>query len=202
MQIRQQGKKEEKIFAVLFFAGFCLGVLYGALSGEAGEIGATVINEYYFSRYAGAEISEPALFWYVFRERLSVVFFLWMLGMTVVGGAATLFCTGWFGFSVGMILASAVKHLGIRGILFCVGAVLPHYFLYIPLMFLFLRRVHAMSVGRELSLGMKSGIWKSKKQVLLNYAAMLLFTIFGIFLSCLLESYLNPQIVRLIVKKM
>ena len=137
-----------------------------------------------------------ALFWYVMEMRLKtslglVIFATTYLGLAVVGCSAL-----YYGASAGMFLAAAVMRYGIKGILLVITAILPQYILYIPAYFFLL--LWCRQICRLIYFEKAARL--GNKQVILIKLLQLLGIIAMIIAGCSLESYINPMILKKILK--
>ncbi len=176
--------KKKKLLA-FFLTGFVLGVIYIAALRNI-ENSNMLMNSYFFSKYQYMEYDARDLFKYIFKNRFGVVLLLWLTGMTVLGNPAVFLFGFWFGFSMGLIWTMAVLKLGMAGILLCVISMFPHYLLYVPAFSFGLLRIYEMKSFR-----------KPAKESVVAFLIMALLVLVG----CLLESYINPVILKAMIGK-
>lgn len=179
---REQKKKKLTAF---FMTGFVLGVLYMILLGNA-ENSNMLMSSYFFSKYQYMEFAPMQLFGYILKSRLSLLIFLWLMGLTVVGSMTVLLFGLWAGFSFGLILTMAVIKLGIAGILLCVISMFPQYLIYFPAFLYGLLRIYEMSQQKK---------WNSAYLVSFGLTAVLIVA------GVLLESYVNPALLKLLLSR-
>lgn len=181
----------KRLFAVIFMAGFLLGIFYTNLFGGKYFGGGSLFGSYDPGGFSYAETAGSELFWFLLGKRMLPAAVLWILGITVLGRAAVAAAIGWVGFSGGMLVSMAVLRYGFAGVLFCIGGLMPQYLVYVPAAFLFLHKVYAMSKNYA-----KDREKQSVFQILLPYAFTLLFTLMLVLLGVVLESYVNPYVLN------
>lgn len=178
----------------LFFVAFMAGVLIANFLGIASGRDAGAMGEYYMNRYLYTEISERELFVYLFYERVPRAFFLLVLsiaiGMWIVYGYVA-----YLGLSIGILSVLSIINYGVKGILLMWAFLFPQWVFYVPVLFLWYGfLVEKRKARREYALGEKR---RGK------YAGWVGFALGGMFcMVCgiFMESYINPQILRSIIR--
>lgn len=177
--------KFSKRIAILFLLGFAGGILLINLLGKSYLNQAGILSDYFLKQYKYLEIDSIQLFFYILEKRMKWVAVLWILGYTAIGIIAGGGYTLWFGFSAGTLLSISVLKLGVKGMLFCVGAMFPQILIYVPAWVFFLYAINSKAEKRNFDWGYTlAGI------------GMCLITLFGIFV----ESYMNPWVVKQILR--
>lgn len=182
---KERAEKKKKLLA-FFLTGFALGVFYIMILGKT-ENSNMLMSSYFFSKYQYMEYEAWELMKYILKSRVSVLVFLWLMGMTVLGSMTALLFSWWVGFSMGLILTMAVVRLGIAGILLCVISTLPQYLIYVPAFVFGLVRVYEAGQSRKLSV---------------QYGIAFLVAVVLVLLGCFLESYINPVFLKSLIRKM
>ena len=127
------------------------------------------------------EIVTEEYLWYVARARVVSLLVLLVLGCLkwkkVLVSAGML----WTGFMTGVLTVSAVIQLGMKGVLLCLAGLFPHMICYglaygVLLLFLY-RYPHRQ--------------WNGAKTI---------FVGFLMFLGIVLEAYLNPILLKMIIR--
>lgn len=121
-----------------------------------------------------------------------------LLSTTFLGLAAVWFYAFRYGLSLGLLLTVLLAEHGIRGLLLLVAGLLPQMLVYVPVWALLLalaertcRRLYYLN-GNEGLAGLKRmGIHLSAQTGLL---------LFMLAVGCWLEAYVNPYLLRLVVK--
>ncbi len=181
---KEREAKKRKLLS-FFLAGFVLGVFYIILLGHS-ENSNMLMSSYFFSKYQYMEYSSLDLLGYILKSRLSILIFLWLMGLTVIGSMTVLLFSLWVGFSFGLILTMAVLKLGMAGILLCIISMMPQYLVYFPAFLFGLLRIYEMSRTKK---------WSGA------YAGMFGITLVLVLIGALLESYVNPLLLKMLLKK-
>ncbi len=202
MSWQQRGLSEHeslwiKIMKIALLVSFVAGIFAANLMGNETISNAGVLNDYFIEKFRYAQVNGENLFFYIVGRRLPLLFLLFVLLFTSLGMAGGMAVLGWQGFSIGFMLSAGIAKYGVKGILLVLGGLFPQYLFYIPVYgFCFCtagfvrRRFYRENEGglpeRKLMYGM----------VLLVIGALLAVFLTGIFL----ESYVNPMILRQILK--
>lgn len=135
-------------------------------------------------------------------ENAKLVLILWLLGVSIIGIPFIFVVMGIRGFVTGFSSGFIIKALGMKGMLFTIFAVLPKEIIVIPC-------IIALGVnGMNFSLNIiknKSIKHLSKESLKSNFVAYCFVTIFFsifIFAGVLIEVYISPVIIRIIVPLM
>ena len=183
-------------FLPVFLTGFAAGVLYMALFGRSIVHETTLLSRYFFSKYQQVEFASGELFLYILKSRMSAFTLLWLTGFTFFGTAASLLALAWVGISLGITMTTAAMKMGFSGMLICLASGLPQLILYVPATAWLLRKISEMSENRE----RRSSRYSGGRGQLLSYLLVWLLGFFLFFLGSLLESYVNPMFLKLILK--
>ncbi|MBU9739010.1 stage II sporulation protein M [Diplocloster agilis] len=202
MQIFRTGKTavNKKLFILLFMAGLIGGVLFANLFGKNYLNQTGILSDYFLSKYKYMEIDYGNLFFYILGKRSMGILFLWIMGVTVLGCPAVWLYLVWYGFSAGMILSMSVMKFGVKGLMLCVGGILPQYVVYVPLLIFFLVKVHGMSAQLYYGKYLSGSSYQPKKQLIVPYVLVLVMTMGGILAGTFLETYVNTGFLKLILK--
>lgn len=190
----------KKLFAVIFMAGFLIGIIYANMIGKKYMDSSGILSDYFLSRYKYFDIVNNNLFWYLLKQRIFPSVVLWITGITIMGIPAVWVYLTWYGFSGGMLISMAVMKFGFKGLILCLGGIMPQYVIYIPIMIILLQKVYQMSLslyGGKFSQG-NGG--KTKKQIFLNYLWNYFIIFVILLIGVILESYINPYILKIILK--
>lgn len=173
---------ENKRYFVLFgMLGFLAGILYANLVSRDYIANMGVFNTYFLEQYQQADINAAEYVWYIIRIRAVPLLFLIAAGeMKVRKAAASLFLL-WTCFLGGLLMASAVMKMGMKGLILCLMALVPHAFFYLAGYLILLWYLLAYPMVR----------WNLSKTV-----CMILFMLMGILTEC----YVNPVVMQLFIK--
>ncbi|MCR1840603.1 stage II sporulation protein M [Murimonas intestini] len=184
-------KKTLWLLGGLFAAGFLTGILGVNLWGKEDISQAGILSTYYISQYKYLQIDSGALFFFLLFRRVKWLVLLWALGYTAVGLPAALIYGAWMGLSAGIVMTVAVMKMGLSGLLFCLGAMLPQNLIYLPVILIFLYFV--CQKGRE---KYQRGKLVTGLQWDNDYTAAAGICLLLFVLGILTESYVNPWVLR------
>lgn len=173
--------KKTPFVAIILMAGFIGGIIYANIVSRKYTMTAGIFDEVILKQYLETEIIAEDYLWYVIRMRLLPFLTICILGCSkwkkILVGA--IIC--WTGFAGGMLAVLAVLNLGLKGLLLCIFGILPQAFCYVPayiVLFIYLFRF-------------PSGRWTVTKTVFLT---------FSFIAGILLETYVNPVFLRIVIK--
>lgn len=170
-------RKYKKYVLLFCMAGFLAGIIYSnlAVSNLLAEAG--IFNDYFLSQYSQSDVLVTDYLWYISKIRLGWLLALVVLGCTKAKKAAAGVFLAWTGFCCGMIMTAAVLKMGLKGLLLCLAALMPHIFFYgagyLILLITYLRYPESR--------------WNASKTV-----SVFLLVLSGILLEC----YVNPVIMQ------
>lgn len=178
---------------------FILGILLANFMGREKTAGAGVLNDYFIEKFKYGSINKENLFFYIMGERMPFAILLLLLAFSSLGLAIGILNLGWQGFTIGFMLSAAIGKYGANGILLVLAGLFPHYIFYLIVytgycsITIFLRQ--------RLSMCVKTGS-VSREQIRLYGIGVLLglLLLFVFITGIFLESYLNPLILKNILK--
>ena len=185
-----------KTFLPVFLTGFAAGILYMVLFGRGAAHETALLGRYFFSRYQQAELASGELLRYTLKSRVSQFTLLWLTGFTFFGTAAVFLSLAWMGAALGITLTTAAMKLGFAGILVCLASGLPQFFLYVPPAAWLFQKICETSENRPWKGQRYSGNSRQMMPYLLVWGLGFLLLLAG----SLLESYVNPMFLKLILK--
>ncbi len=183
---------------LLFIVGICGGILLANLVKSELLSGTELLGENALLQVRHAVIDSKSLFLRLLGQRLGEAILLTLLSTTFLGVAAVWFYAFRYGLSLGLLLTMFLSGYGVKGILLLVAGMLPQMLVYVPVWALLLalgertcRRLYYLN-GNEGLAGLKRmGVHLSAQ------AGLLLFALAA---GCWLEAYVNPYLLRLVVK--
>lgn len=183
---------------IVFLIGICGGIVLANLGKSEMLSGSALLEEDALMQVRYAVIDSRSLFFCLLQQRLGEAGLLLLLSTTFLGIAAVWVYAFRYGVSLGLLLATLLTGCGARGILLLFAGLLPQMLVYIPVWVLILalaertcRRLYYLN-GNEGLAGLKR-MW-----VHLSAQAGLL--LFALAVGCVLEAYVNPYLVRFVLK--
>jgi stage II sporulation protein M len=180
---------------LLVFTFFAIGIAAGAFTIKAlDDVQKQTLIKYlqgFFQILTNESIDSGAVFRQSVLNNIETVFFIWILGITVIGIPITLFAIGVRGFIIGFTVGFFIDSLGWKGLFLTVLVILPQNAIIIPCLIV----ICAISVSFSLMI-IKNRLakrWTNNYwQKLLSYC----ITIFTIFLisvfGSIVEAYITP----------
>ena len=204
-EIRQSIKEylNNKMGIYSFIAAlFALGVLIGALTVRGLEESHSAALSQYFNLFLenyGAKgiLDQGAVFRQSLRLNFQYLLLTSVLGLFSFGFPFIAGLTVLRGFSVGFTVGFLVEWASFRGVLFAVGSVLPHNLIIIPVIIVLSVTGFSLSWLRFRSyLQKRSGVLRERIGA---YMLLVFFVSLALFLGILVEAYISPVFVKLLV---
>lgn len=183
-------------FPYLFLAGTLLGIILMNLGKKFLLADTGLLNEEALYHMKYMTVDGNALFWYVMGIRLKPLVSLVVLATTYLGIMAVWGTAAGYGVWTGMFLAAAVIRYGVKGILLVMTAIFPQYVIYGPVFFFLL--VWCEQICRLIYF--EKGTRLRSRQLVLVKLLQLVAIIVAIIAGCALESYVNPMIIKKLLK--
>lgn len=188
-----QNKRFVKTGLALFLAGGVLG--FWILNLQAKEVldNSGVLSDYLIQQYKYMDLDTERLFYYILEKRIVWPLLLWALGLTGAGILAAGVWCGWLGILGGVLAGIGAARFGFGAVPFCIGAVLPQILFYIPAWMLLFRGIfRRYARGEKKRFSIRTADWR--------YGGILLVSGALFLLGILTESYINPLLMRQILR--
>lgn len=174
-------KNRNQLLIIILAVGFFVGILYENIVSKSQGMSIELFQTYFLKQFAQVEIVTEEYLWYVARARMAPFLLLCLFGLSRWKKTLVSICIAWAGFLLGIITVSSVIQLGIKGILFCLAGMFPHIIFYVMAYGVYLLHLYHYP----------SRQWDGTKIV---------FIALMMFLGIVLETYLNPIIIRSIIR--
>ncbi|MDK2984679.1 MAG: stage sporulation protein [Clostridia bacterium] len=189
------------ILYVLTIAFFGFGIIFGALGLKAlGVHEYQDLNDYFQSFISSLgqwEVSTISIAQRTIFNHLKTIFIVWFLGLTVIGIPIILIIMFVRGFVLGFTVGFIVQQRAAGGIIFAFLTVLPPNLFLVPVFIV--AAVSALSFSLGLIKGrLKSG-WGGISHFLVTYSALMLFLGLIAIVGALLEAYVTPVLMQVVV---
>jgi uncharacterized membrane protein SpoIIM required for sporulation len=159
-----------------------------------GEAGLLSEESLYHMKYM--TVDKNALFWYVAGMRLKKVVILAVLATTYLGLAAVCAAIIGCGVTAGMFLSAAFLQYGAKGLLLVLASVFPQFLLYVPALFFLFKWCEQICRG----IYFEKNLRLAGRNALLAKLMQLLGIVAVAITGCVLESYVNPILVKKLLK--
>ena len=186
-------KKNQMEF--LFVAGFVLGVALPNLLWKTELEESGLPGLYLLTRVSQGIPAEPEYFFYILKTRGAVYLLTMLCGLSVFGLPVSVVSCVWMGFLMGAVLTVSLLEFGVRGRFLAVALFLPQYLVYVPVSLALYRRSFQSSLS----------YWKNQRlsqQDRRGYGIFCAWAAVFLLGGMALESYLNPVLIQVVIKKM
>lgn len=168
-------------FVVWYMLGFLIGILYANFIAQSYVTVTGIFHEYFLNQFTQIQIVTEDYLWYLMKCRILPIIIVAFAGSAGFRKTSAIICLIWTGFAAGILAVSAVLRMGAKGMLLCLVGMFPQYVFYILAYAVLLYYLYQYPKSR----------WNGKKTV---------FVIVMLLTGILLEVYLNPVIMRGIMK--
>ncbi len=185
-------------FIVILF--FALGIATGAftvkaMSSEEQQNLIKYLNNF-FQIISSDNVSFGKNLAWSLKNNLQIIFFLWVLGLTILGIPFNLLITSFRGFLLGYTVAFLISSMSWKGLLFIAAAILPQNIIYIPCLII----ISAMSLSFSMKVlrrkGKSIGTGFGETNTVISYSAKMAAVSLIMLIGCLIEVFISPTIVR------
>lgn len=199
MQIKNHRFQEGKLPVItIFTVGIFVGILF-MIFGKSILLESTgLLDEYTLYQMKYVNVDSRALFYYVLKERFAGLMLLAIMSTTYLGLVVCAGATFWYGMCAGLFLATSIIRYGIKGVFLVVVAIFPQYLIYIPAMLgmlLWCQRLYQI-IYLDKSYGMKQPDISFLFNRLLRLGGIIALFVLG----CILESFMNPVLMKGLLK--
>lgn len=182
-------------FTVTLF--FAIGISVGAFTVKALDVNQkqellTYLNKF-FQILNNQAINKNAIFYQSIKSNFQTIFFIWFLGVTVIGIPFILIITSFRGFIVGFTISFLIQGMGWKGFILTLAAVLPQNIFFIPCLLI----VSAISLCFSIQVfktKIKKRFINSIRSNIFSYTTTMLIMFGVMILGSIIESYLSPLI--------
>lgn len=180
----------------------CIGIVIGIYTVKyMGSFQKSDLKSYiqsFSSSVASGKIQNKILFIETIKNNIPIIALIWFLGLTIIGIPIVLIIDIIKGFTLGFSAGFLINSLGIKGAWVCLLGILPQNIIYIPC--LIIASVFAMEFSLALIKDNKNKNWISNIWMrIATYSFSFLFLILFMCLGFILESYLSPNLIKLVV---
>lgn len=158
----------------------------------------------FFEQFTGGDyeqVSQGFVFQESLRENLVQVVVVWLSGMFAFGFPVAAGFIFFRGFTLGFAVAFLVENASFYGILFSLGAILPHNLLIVPAFLVIAVTGFSLSFLNFKERYIYKNAFNLKKH--LGYYSMLVLLMFlMVAAGCLVEAYISTVFIRLIIPVM
>ena len=197
---RQFGIKNGYHMAYLFMIGLFMGILLVNLGHETWIKNGSLLGTEMMSRLKSSRPAGESMVGYILRHRLSTGCLLCLVSTTLIGMPFLCAYICYMGLSAGCLLSVAVVRYGIRGLLFMAAVLFPQALLLVPAYILLF--CWASDVNRTLYAwgSQLEGYERYSSRFYLRKGIQIVGIMAVVIMGCLLESYVNPNVLHFVLK--
>ncbi len=196
----KQTNKAGYYLLYLFMLGLFLGIVFVNIKHDVWIKEDGLLSSAMMKQLQSSEPDGSYLFAYIVKHRVSVILIVSMLASTIIGLPIVCAYVCYLGVSAGCMLSVAVIRYGVRGLFFMAAAIFPQGFLLVPAYFLLF--IWSLDCNRSLY-GRVDGLegrYFVGRQFILSRGIRLLGIIVLVIMGCVVESYVNTQIVHFVLR--
>lgn len=196
----KQTNKTGYYLLYLFMLGLFLGIVFVNIKHDVWIKDDGLLSSTMMKQLQSSEPDGSYLLGYILKHRVSVILIVSLLASTIIGLPIVCAYVCYLGISAGCMLSVAVIRYGVRGIFFMAAAIFPQGFLLVPAYFLLF--IWSLDCNRSLY-GRVDGLdgrYFLGKQFILSKGIQLLGIVLLVIMGCVVESYVNTQIVHFVLK--
>ena len=174
-------RKKSQLLIIALVVGFLIGIIYEnvAVKGTGGSL--EIFRSYFFERLEEVSIIPEKFIWHVIQTRIVSILIIVLIGCLKWKKTGAIVWCGWTGFLLGALVVSAIIQMGLKGLLMIVVGMFPHMLFYIPsyvILFMYIYEYPKIQ-------------WNWSKTI---------FVFLIVVMGIILESYMNPIIVKFVAK--
>lgn len=174
-------KNKNQLLIVFLVVGFLIGVIYENIVTKNQVVTTEIFLKSNLQRYLQTEVIAEKYIWYVIKEKVFLLLIICILSCVKWKKAFVVLSLVLIGFFAGVFCVAAVLQLGIKGILICIAGMFPQMLFY------------------GFMCGMLFVHWFRFPERQWNRAKTIFLAVLFI-LGILLEIYVNPIIVKFIIR--
>ena len=197
-QITQENISIFVFVSVLFVVGIAVGaLLVNSLSLEQKKDLFNYLSRFFGELESADYIATKEHLWFSFKENLKIFILIWILGISVIGVPIIWILLFARGIVVGFTVGFLVNQGGWKGFGIACATVLPHNFVFIPLLLFVTSSAIMISIKMIKRQFLKGN--EPFKTYLQFYLVTLAFVLLFVFIGTAIEVYLSPLLMQLIV---
>ncbi len=190
-------KKIVVILSVMFVLGFIGGILFLILTNKLDKMIIKEEIEEYFSIINSGKYSNISSLIASFKNNIIYITIIFITTIVFVLSPLALFINFYKGFIIGFLMSSIVLTFKIKGILYSLISLIPHHIIMIILIIIY------SSIMLKFSIKLFNGFRKGENINIRLFTEKVLLLFLGAIvialISSLLEIYLNPIILKMVL---
>lgn len=191
-----QNKKIPGFIILLFVIGFIAGTVFMTIISKTDQSYVKQYMSSYIENIQNNQFNYLACFKDGFLSNLVLFIFIFLLGISVIGIPIIIFIYFFKSFILGFSITSFVLTFGLKGILYTLVFLIPNLLIYILLTIL---TIYAIKVSIYFIYSIFHKLDINSKLIMNQYLKILIFSIAGIIIYSLLDTFVTPYLIRLII---
>lgn len=190
-------KKTLTFLLVLFMIGILAGSLFIVILNTTDK---TLVKEYlekFINNLETNKLNYTTSFTSALVTNIFYVIIIWLLGISVIGLPIILFLYFAKAFILGFSISSMFYHYKLKGIILAFFYIFPHHILNI-IIFTFLM-LYSMSLSIKISKTLLAKKTIDFKVIMSKYTVVFGISIIGVIITSILEVFLMPNLIKLIL---
>ncbi|NLY54677.1 MAG: stage II sporulation protein M [Firmicutes bacterium] len=197
----QQHLHEHLIGYIFVVVLFSVGVVFGAVAVKALTFTQKQELLQFLRQFFSSGVATPvgtAAFAQTLSANLQLAALIWLLGVLIIGLLIVIVIVFFQGFVLGFSVGFLVDQMGMRGLLFAAGSVLPHNLLLVPaILALAAMAIHFTYQVLRPSIRQRRLTYGQRFAQYSGNALLLALIIFG---ASAVETWLSPALARLVAR--
>lgn len=191
----KQNKKIFSIICLLFIIGFIAGTVFMTILSKTDQ---SYVKDYmtsYIGNIKENQLNYLSCFMNAFLSNFILFISVFLLGISVIGIPFILFIYFFKSFILGFSVTSFILSFGAKGILYTIIYIIPNLLIYILFTILV---IYALKISIYFIYSIFNKLDINSKVIMNGYLKILLFSIVGIILYSVLETFVTPYFIQLI----
>lgn len=197
MKIHKYKQKHQSPgWSLTFLSGIILGGFVVWWNKDVFLMDSYFLGEEVFKRFGYTSIYKEGFFYYILKNRIEFFVLLILSSFTSLMNLFFYIIFLWCGVSIGVITVTLIIKFGIKGIVLLFGLLFPHMFIYVPCFLGLIGFLHKLKNAEKNLYPEFNVSGNAGNKVLSVFLLMILGFGLVLFLGVLLESYVNPLILK------
>ena len=176
-------KGKSQLLIIALVVGLLFGIIYINIVIKRMGITMEIFQSFFWEKFEKMNVISEHFFWYVVRTRFLYVAMAIIVGCSKWKRVGLFLWCGGTGFLFGALIVLSIIQMGMKGLLLSVAGMVPHMLLYVPACIILFTYLYEYPRKQ----------WNWAKSI---------FVFLTIFIGIVLESYVNPAVMKIVLKIM
>jgi len=183
----------------------CTGIVLGIYTVKyMGELEKGELTSYLTSFSEATQknsVSSKNIFFQTLKNNIPLILAIWFLGLTMIGIPIILLLDILKGYTIGFTIGFMANALNVKGVGISLLMILPQNIIYVPCVIIV--SVIAMEFSLNILKDKMNKRWTTNIWVkIVSYSTLFIITVFIMGIGFVIESYISPHVVKMIVSNM